>query len=99
MTSYTDIKPATELQAKIFLICGCNVYKMFWLWVCVYFLVLMFQVSVEVIVWGEAFPNYFDIVITSFFLLSFLYFTNALGEFLLKLALSKGGKIEKTSSS
>lgn len=87
------------MQAKIFILCGFNPYKMFWLWVTAYFLTLMLEVGVEVVIWGEMFPHYFDIVINTFFLLTYLHYVNAMGEFLLKILLDKDKTVETSSDS
>ena len=74
-----------KFSAKIFVLCKFRIRELTWLFIGVWFAVQILFVAVEMLIWGETFPHYGDVIST--FILSWIYFHNLhlLGDVLIKI--------------
>jgi hypothetical protein len=78
-----------KFKGKLFVLCGLNIKKMTWLFIGIWLAEQGASIAIEFLFFGENFPHAFDSYFTLALVSAYFYYTNALGEFLLELAVTK----------
>lgn len=82
----TDIEG--RFKKKLFLLCSLNITKLTWLWLGVTIFIELILLTIENVVGKEGVLNLLNSAFLIVMFSSYLHYTNALGEFLLKLYLN-----------
>lgn len=85
-----------KVKAFVFTLCGCSIKKLTWLFLGLAIGEQLISVSLEYLITGEVFAHWFDAVFMFVIASAYFYFSYALGDFLLDLALN--AEIEKDTS-
>jgi len=75
-------------RAKVFALCNFNIMKMTYLFFGILFCEQLISAGIEYFVWGETFSHWVDYIFLILIANAYLYYANALGEFLLDLHLN-----------
>ncbi len=72
-------------KIMLFVLCSFNIKKMTWLFIGLLFAEQAISMSVEKLATGGYFQHWFDSLFLFFISAAYIYYTNAMGEFLLDL--------------
>ena len=75
-------------KIMLFVLCSFNIKKMTWLFIGLLFAEQAISMSVEKLATGGYFQHWFDSLFLFFISAAYIYYTNAMGEFLLDLHLN-----------
>lgn len=81
-----------KLKGKIFMLCGLSIRKMTVFFIGLWLAIQGIFVSLEFLIFGEFFPHIGDSLVTIFIASAYIYYSHALGDFLLELQLK--GEVE-----